>query len=117
MVSVEKNENGYVIGYIEFEVVDSDGQFENNGKYIYVQNIWIHPKQRKGKILRELSRMIYEHPYTRNSTHVYWEIYRDKERKKILESEEREWIHENKRIYQKEFLYEKLSIQRSKVSI
>jgi len=109
MISVVKNDSGYVAGYIEWEIVNKDGAFENDGKYICVQNIWIHKEERKKSILRDLSQMLYEHPYSQKSTHVYWELYKDKDNSKILESEEREWIYENKRIYKKEHILKKIT--------
>ena len=84
MTSVIKNEAGFVVAYCEWEIVNADGQFENNGKYIYIQNIWIHDKHRKTSLLRDLAEQIYNHRYTRNSKYVYWEIYRDIKRKNVI---------------------------------
>jgi len=120
MISVLKNDDGYVTGYIEWEIVNKDGQFENNGKYIYIQNVWIHPQERKTEALRDLAVLINKHPYSQKATHVYWELYKDKDNKKILENEEREWIYENKRIYQKDYILNKfknVSFRRSEVPI
>jgi len=109
MVSYKKDESGYIVGFVEWAIVNSDGQFEENGKYIYIQDIWIKPSHRKTIVLKELATQIYRHQFSQKSSHVYWEIYRNSKAKKIIDFNKEEWIHENKRVYQKDFVYKRLS--------
>ena len=51
MISVVKNKEGYVSAYIEWEVLDENGQFKDGGDCIYIQDLWIHEELRGKKIL------------------------------------------------------------------
>lgn len=90
MISTLKTGLGYVYAYIEWEVVNKFGRFENGGEYIYVQNCWIHETQRFGQVLCQLAEMIYEHPYSQEATNVYWDVFKDEENRKVLEEEDRD---------------------------
>ena len=109
MISVLKNKNGFLLGYIEWQILDEHGQFKNNGDYIYIQNKWIHEDFRNTDAFKKLVHLIYIHPYSQESKYVYWLIVRDSECKKILESEERPYISKRKsRTFEKEYIYNKI---------
>ena len=71
MIQVLSNRDELIYGYIEYQIVDNEGQFKEGGEYIYVQDLWIHPKAR-GKALKMLIRKVNKDPFTQNCTKVYW---------------------------------------------
>ncbi len=62
----------YVIGYLEWNVVDSEGDFDVNGAYIYVANLWVHPRFRQIGYIRELVRKVYDDKRGKHCPKVYW---------------------------------------------
>ena len=42
MVLVHKNKDGYIYAILEWDVVDINGKTQNNGKYAYIRDLWIH---------------------------------------------------------------------------
>ena len=109
MITVLKNDNGYVYAYCEWEILNKEGQFENDGDIVYVQNIWVQKKERYKDAVKELIELMYKHPYTQNSNYVYFVITRDKDNKKILESEERPYIKKTIKRYKKNEIYQKIT--------
>jgi len=83
MVVSAKNTQGFIYAYAEFQILNSNGQFEDNGEYLYIQDIWIHDCWRKTGALRRLIRLIDDHDFTRNCKYVYWvrEKYNDRQTK------------------------------------
>lgn len=84
MITTLKTNENFIAAYIEWLIVNKNGQLENNGEYIYIKNCWIHEDYRHDDILYRLSKMIYEHPYAKNSKKVYWAISKYNG-KKVLE--------------------------------
>ena len=72
MVSVLDNQEGFLTGYIEWYVLNEHGQFQENGDYIYIHEIWIHPLQRKKKALKHLIQKIDKDPLGYTAKWVYW---------------------------------------------
>jgi len=72
MIVYEQDNLGFIVGFLEFEIVNDLGQFENYGKYIYVQGGWIHPTLRNTEVIKKLIRKIDSHEFCHNSQWVYW---------------------------------------------
>ena len=109
MISVLKTGDGLVKAYIEWEVVNENGQFDNAGAYIYIQNCWIHPFGRWNGALQKLAKLIDEHPYAHATRFVYWGIARDDRGLKILENEERPYTTKRRsRIFPRQYILQKL---------
>lgn len=72
MINTLKSPKGFIYAYIEWQILDASGQFKDNGEYIYVQEVWIHPEFRGAKILNQLITMVDEHKFARNASFVYW---------------------------------------------
>lgn len=91
MISTLKNLDGYPIAYLEWEIVNVQGQFEENGEYCYIQNYWIHPIWRSENrlILFELSHQINDHKFSKNMKWIYWRRYKYNERLSKLYPKER----------------------------
>ena len=109
MISTIKNINDYIIAYVEWEILDKDGQFQNNGDYIYIQNLWVHGGKRYGGLNAELAKKIYEHPFSQKATKVYWQVTRDDNGDKIIDDEDRSYKSKRmSRLLDKEYIYKKL---------
>ena len=50
MVGIVENDSGLIIGYIEWNVLNLNGQFSNNPEYIHVSDIWVHKQYRKSGV-------------------------------------------------------------------
>jgi len=67
-----KNDDGYIYAYCVYQIVDENGKTKNGGKYVYIEELWIHEKFRKNT-LNDIIAMIATDPNIFNSTDVYWE--------------------------------------------
>ena len=84
MISTIKNNDGFVIAYAEWQILNYLGQFQDGGSFLYIQNIWIHEKQRFGDTFRDLIKSIDSNKYSKSADMVYWECERDNTGKKML---------------------------------
>lgn len=117
MISNIKNKDGFIIGFIEWNILDPTGIPADKGEYIFVRTIWVHPKFRCRRSYQLLIDKIDNHPYSRYSHFVYWEIVRDSEGVKLLDEDKREpasrklsKIHKREDILNKIFNRELVSI-------
>lgn len=74
MIETVKNADGYIIGYVEWSLLNAQGQFGK--EYIYVADVWVHENLRHLGILAKLIDIIYKHPYASNARKVYWDVVR-----------------------------------------
>lgn len=74
MISVINDNDGKIIAYIEWEIVNGEGQFQDNGEYCYIQDYWVHKEYRiqSKYILKKLSVQIAEHKFSKSMRWVYW---------------------------------------------
>ena len=72
MVVFEQDNIGFIVGFLEFEIVNDLGQFKNYGEYIYIQNAWIHETLRNSLVLRKLITKVDYHKFCFNAFWVYW---------------------------------------------
>ena len=54
MVSISKDIDGRVIGWIEWRHVGQSGFDKLNGEFIWINDFWIHEEYRRGYIFRDL---------------------------------------------------------------
>ena len=54
MVSVAKDDDGRVIGYLEWRQVGQSGFDKLRGEYVWINDFWIHEEYRRGYVFREL---------------------------------------------------------------
>jgi len=82
MLSYIKNSNDYITAYLEWQIVNVQGQFEDGGEYCYIQDYWIHPAWRCEHriILAELSQQIADHKFSKNLKWIYWQRDKYKDR-------------------------------------
>lgn len=76
MTSYTTNDDGYISGLIEWYVLDYKGQFKNDGECLYINFCWIHPKERRTKILKELIRWIDNNELSKTCKWVYWNRFK-----------------------------------------
>lgn len=110
MISCIRNSEGFVVAYAEWETVDKSGQITRNGEHLYIQNVWIHDEFR-GYIFKDLIDLIYQHPYQKKCTKVYWAEARDTTRRKILEEDDigKSYLSvKQSRVFDKESIYKKI---------
>lgn len=116
MINTIKNDEGYVKGYIEWSVVDKDGKCQRDGKYIYINNLWIHPDHRFSGLTGILSQQIYEHDYSKQAKYIYWQIVRDVDGVKIIDEEERSFQSKRmSKLFDKEYILKKVTIKGDKL--
>lgn len=54
MISVSKDNDERVIGWIEWRQVGQSGFDKLHGEYIWINDFWIHEEYRRGDVFRQL---------------------------------------------------------------
>lgn len=72
MVSVLRHFDQRIYAYIEWEIVDKKGQFEEGGECCYIADCWIHPKERRRFALDGLIKEILKDERSKSIEWVYW---------------------------------------------
>ncbi len=67
-----KNNEGFIYAYCVYQIVDENGKTKVGGKYVYIEELWIHERYRR-EVLNELIAMIITDPNISNCEDVYWE--------------------------------------------
>ena len=81
MLSVKKNEDGYIVAYAEYRVVNKDAQDDKDGIYAYIKDCWIHPNYRKTTIRELIKQGHQRYPKLR---YIYYKRKKYKGRMKML---------------------------------
>lgn len=109
MVGTIKNLEGCIIGYIEWNLVNKQGQFNNNSEYLYIADIWVHEKQRWSNVFQELIRIVDNHPYAKDAKFVYWDFLRDYCGKRIFDNSRNDFNNlKQSRIYERRYIANKI---------
>lgn len=72
MIASLKDSDGKIIGYMEWQVVDERGKWKNGGEYLYIEDVWLHPSERR-KSLFKLIQLVVDHYFAFNCKWSYWE--------------------------------------------
>ena len=76
MIQTLKTERGYVYAYIEYSIVNAQGQFQDLGEYCFIHHLWIHPEYRTTnshvRKIGELIQKVNEDKFMANVRFVYW---------------------------------------------
>ncbi len=83
MLSVVRDKDERIIGYLEWAKVDQAGRDSDTGEYIAIKGGWIHRDYRRHHLLYTLARQIYFDQRTQDCKYVYWEIVRGFQGKKL----------------------------------
>ncbi len=96
MLINEKNEDGYIIGYIEYQHVAQSGLPKYKGEYLWIHDLWIHEKFKGRKMLLKLVKMMLVN--APSAQYGYWRrgkyngrisrLYKRSEFKRLLENKE-----------------------------
>ena len=54
MLVVKRNEDDFVVAYVEYFIVNQDGTYNPTGEFCFVKSCWIHKNYRDKGILEEL---------------------------------------------------------------
>jgi len=79
MVKVLRTRKGYVKAFLEYVVLDQDGNINDNGKYLYINDMWIHKKHRRQKLMKILISELFQKFYGKIET-IYWVRHKYDER-------------------------------------
>ncbi len=105
MITTIKNNDGFVIAYIESTKVDVNGIYDPKGIFIRIENLWVHSKQRYSSTFKRLVKKLNNHPLYKACTGVYWITLKDRQNKKIIDDVYREPVHKHlSKVYPKEKL-------------
>lgn len=55
-----KKKDDYIYAFCEWNLVNEKGHFDRHGKYVWVNDLYIHPDYRRNGILREFINKITE---------------------------------------------------------
>lgn len=109
MTGTIKNNEGYVTGLIEWNLLNHRGQFDENSEYIYIADIWVHEGHRRSFIFQELIRIVDEHPFNKDAKFVYWDFIKDEKGKRIYDSFRSDFKNLNQsRIYERRYIADKI---------
>lgn len=73
MIHTLHDKEDLIYAYVVFDTVDIFGKWKNNGDFIFIKDMWVHPEYRKKETVLSLYEHIYSHPQTGNAKQVYWE--------------------------------------------
>lgn len=70
MIVTQKDEDGKVIAYGEYNIVDRFGHATAGGQYIFIYDTWVHEDYRDKRLLKAMIRdRMYRHPMVK---WIYW---------------------------------------------
>ena len=72
MVSYLENNEGFLIAFVEWQIVDKNAQYKNDGEYCYVQELWIHKKFEGKRIINKLINLVNNHDFMKPVKWIYW---------------------------------------------
>lgn len=72
MISSLKNKDGLIYAYIEWQVVNAKGQYEDNGSHVYIADIWVQENHRNRGIMKRLLGKIKKHKFANGAYEMYW---------------------------------------------
>jgi len=73
MITVLKNDDDYVYAYIGWETVNDLGQNTEQGRFLFIYDLWVHPHHRGMNIVNKFIYLLNQDPRTQSAEWVYWE--------------------------------------------
>lgn len=73
MIVTIKNNEGFISGFFEWDVVNEHGVPSDIGFYMYVRDLWVHPSYRNKNHLERLIDLADNDYRNKNVVWVYWE--------------------------------------------
>lgn len=73
MILEYKNYEGYLKGYINWNIIDFENKLDvKNGKIISINGTWIHRNHRKNGLLKRMIKDVFLHDTTQNTLYVLY---------------------------------------------
>ena len=72
MISYLQNEQGLIYALSEWNVVDSEGNGNNRGAYLYIAELWIHKDYERKETLQKLVHEVDKDERSHIAFWVYW---------------------------------------------
>ena len=71
MIETLKNEDGYIYGYITAQLVNDSGIPDEEGNFVYIWDIFVHPEYRQSQTINQLITLIDKRCGSK-ARYVYW---------------------------------------------
>ena len=84
MITSIKNLDGAIIGYLEWFVTNDNKVIDDNGKYMFIYDAWIHEDYRNTGMLKELIAKLFEESKIFNCIYVYYHKRKYKKDSKLF---------------------------------
>ena len=88
MIDTIKDKEGKCIAYCEWSLRDSLGFEKKDGEYIWINDMWIHEKERGNGMIKKFITSI--EPKVPSARHIYWK--RDKHNGRLSQYTERQFL-------------------------
>jgi len=72
VLAVEKDIDGKIIAYVEYFIVNGDGNLDDNGKFCYVRYLWLWEGCRGEGLIRKFLNQ--EIPRYKQVEKIYWKF-------------------------------------------
>ena len=72
MLLTHKNSDGFIYSFFEWDVVDKEGKFKNDGDYMYVREIWVHEKYDGQQEIKQFISELHELVENKFIKWIYW---------------------------------------------
>jgi hypothetical protein len=84
MLITRTNKEGYIYAYFEWDIVNQHGQTTDNGHFMYVRDLWVHPNYDGRLAILDFIKELDNDARNRDVLWIYWE--RNKNGKRISKS-------------------------------
>jgi hypothetical protein len=76
-----KNKEGFIYSYFEFDIVDKEGNYKEDGEYMYVRDLWVHKDYSGEKEIKQFITEAERLKETGSVKYIYWlrSKYKDKQ--------------------------------------
>lgn len=73
MLYTLKNNENLIYSYMEWNVVDYLGNTSNEGRYLFIRDLWVHPDYKGGDLINEFIVKLDNDKMTKYVRWIYWE--------------------------------------------
>ena len=78
MVESIKDNDGKIVAYCEWVLLDKNGQFKDKGEYIWINDLWIHKDHRRNGMIKKFTELI--EPKVPSARYIYWKRHKYEDR-------------------------------------
>lgn len=73
MLYTLKNSEGYIYAYMEFDIVDNNGKWKNEGNHLYIRDLFVHNNYDGEEVIKEFILKLDNDIRTKYVEKIYWE--------------------------------------------